>query len=351
MAINEIVAGDNAIAITGTATGKETLGVLGTGDAQGVRGEGGNVGVVGKGTNWVGVFGETKAPAAVGSAGVWGDGKDGGDGVKGVAYGPGKAAVCGFHLGTVGDGGPGVYGESQKGRGVQGQGQVGVVGISGIWVGVYGETHASFSAGAAAIWGDGKNSGDGVKGVANAPGKAAVCGFHLGNSGPGVFGKGEPAGMFEGDVRVTRNLQVDGDVTLTNADCAEDFDVRDGASVEPGTVMVLAEQGVVRESDHAYDKRVAGVVSGAGEFRPGLVLDKHASRTNRIPIALLGKVYCKVDASYGQVEVGDPLTTSPTAGHAMKASDRDKAFGAVIGKALTPLARGRGLIPVLVALQ
>jgi hypothetical protein len=35
----------------------------------------------------------------------------------------------------------------------------------------------------------------------------------------------------------------------------------------------------------------------------------------------------------------------------MKANDRDRAFGAVLGKALRPLANGRGLIPVLVALQ
>jgi hypothetical protein len=35
----------------------------------------------------------------------------------------------------------------------------------------------------------------------------------------------------------------------------------------------------------------------------------------------------------------------------MKAGDRDRAFGAVIGKALRPLAAGQGLIPILVALQ
>jgi hypothetical protein len=35
----------------------------------------------------------------------------------------------------------------------------------------------------------------------------------------------------------------------------------------------------------------------------------------------------------------------------MKAADREHAFGAVIGKALAPLPSGRGLIPILVALQ
>jgi hypothetical protein len=45
------------------------------------------------------------------------------------------------------------------------------------------------------------------------------------------------------------------------------------------------------------------------------------------------------------------LTTSPTEGHAMKACDPARAFGAVIGKALRPLATGIGLIPILIALQ
>jgi hypothetical protein len=50
-------------------------------------------------------------------------------------------------------------------------------------------------------------------------------------------------------------------------------------------------------------------------------------------------------------KVGDLLTTAPTPGHAMKADDPLKAFGAVIGKALRPLPDGQGLIPVLIALQ
>jgi hypothetical protein len=81
------------------------------------------------------------------------------------------------------------------------------------------------------------------------------------------------------------------------------------------------------------------------------VLDKQQSEKPRQPIALLGKVYCKVDAQFGAIEVGGLLTTSTTPGHAMKADDPAKAFGAVIGKALRPLPEGRGLIPVLIALQ
>ena len=63
-------------------------------------------------------------------------------------------------------------------------------------------------------------------------------------------------------------------------------------------------------------------------------------------------MYCYVDASEHAVEVGDLLTTSNTAGYAMKAVDRERAFGAVLGKAMQPLAKGeKGLVLVLVALQ
>jgi len=140
-------------------------------------------------------------------------------------------------------------------------------------------------------------------------------------------------------------------LNLPNADCAEDFDVAGAKEIEPGTVTVLNQEGALQQSQEAYDKRVAGVVAGAGGYKPGITLDKQQSQDNRIPVALLGKVYCRVDAEYLPVEVGDLLTTSSTPGHAMKAADPFKAFGAVLGKALRPLKEGQGLIPVLVTLQ
>ena len=142
-----------------------------------------------------------------------------------------------------------------------------------------------------------------------------------------------------------------GDIVLQNADCAEYFDIGESENVKPGTVMVIDEEGKLRQSQKAYDKRVAGVLSGAGDFKPAITLDKKNTLDHRLPVALVGKVYCQADAAFSSIEVGDLLTTSPTAGHAMKASDPFKAFGAVIGKALTCLPSGQGLIPILVALQ
>jgi hypothetical protein len=158
-----------------------------------------------------------------------------------------------------------------------------------------------------------------------------------------------------GDNKTAGNASIhlngqDGDIILRNADCAEEFDSAAPAP-EPGSVMSLDELGRLQPSRTAYDKRVAGVVSGAGDYSPGILLDRQQSMTPRAAVALAGKTYCKVDAQYGAIEVGDLLTTSPTPGHAMKASDLTRSFGAVIGKALRPLASGTGLIPVLVALQ
>lgn len=186
----------------------------------------------------------------------------------------------------------------------------------------------------------------------------------------GILGKGPIAGRFEGDVEITGKIRGDisvtGDIKLLNpqnADCAEDFDILDG-NVEPGTVMVLTENGSLQSSHQEYDKKVAGIISGAGGYSPALVLNRQDQsrkenqnennedkNKSRLPIALMGKVYCKVDARDAPIEIGDLLTTSSTKGYAMKAEDPMKAFGAVIGKALGSIKEGLGMIPVLVALQ
>jgi hypothetical protein len=141
------------------------------------------------------------------------------------------------------------------------------------------------------------------------------------------------------------------DFVVPNSDCAEEFDVDASGEVDPGDVVVIGEREQMRLCRDAYDRRVAGVISGAGDCRPGVVLGRRTSTHPRMAVALSGMVWCKVDAEEEPVDVGDLLTTSATPGHAMKAIDPLKAFGAVIGKALHPLAGIQGLIPVLIALQ
>jgi hypothetical protein len=280
----------------------------------------------------VGVIGECAHAGSNMGTGVLGAG--GGVGVSGIGH---DIGVNGFSMvgsgvvGGSGGAGTGVAGSSAEGHGVQGTNGTldgrpngpdkgcGILGESANGFGVFGSSENHFA----------------IKAVSK--------------NGVGLSAEGKRlAAFFRGNVEV-RN----GDIVLTDgADCAEDFDVLDDAAVGPGTVMVIGDlDDVLKQSSQAYDKRVAGVISGGGNFKPAITLDKQHSKEHRLPVALLGKVYCKVDAGYAPVEIGDLLTTSPTRGHAMKAIDQTKAFGAVIGKALRSLSEGQGLIPVLVALQ
>jgi hypothetical protein len=139
-----------------------------------------------------------------------------------------------------------------------------------------------------------------------------------------------------------------GNIKVSGADCAEMFGVAQGLRVEAGTVLVLDGDGGVQPCDQAYDRRVAGVASGAGEHRPSVILNSRSA--GGVAVALVGRVFGKVDATAAPIEVGDLLTTSPAAGHAMKACDTERIAGAVLGKAMAALASGQGLIPILVLL-
>jgi hypothetical protein len=215
----------------------------------------------------------------------------------------------------------------------------------------------------------GSDTFDAVVGETYSDAHAGVTGRNLSRSpGPGAVGiygvGGQHAGKFDGHVQINGDaditgnehvhgtLQVDQDIILSaGRDCAEDFEIAKAVLAEPGTVMVSDDTGVLRPCKKTYDKKVAGVVSGAGDYRPGLILGRDGSYKDRAPIALVGRVFCKVDCQYGAIEVGDMLTTSPTPGHAMKVNDVAHAFGAAIGKALGALKTGTGLIPILVTLQ
>jgi hypothetical protein len=149
---------------------------------------------------------------------------------------------------------------------------------------------------------------------------------------------------------------------INGADFAENFDINletvggeaMPAKVEPGMVVSIdpSSPGKLMLSGTAYDRRVAGIISGAGGVKPGMIMSQEGTLADgKHPVALSGRVYCWVDASNGVIEPGDLLTTSGTPGHAMKVADANKAQGAIIGKAMTGLKEGKGLVLVLVTLQ
>jgi hypothetical protein len=329
------VQGFNPLGDGVTGTGRR--GVVGQSDTyQGVYGSSrDNAGVVGESVNQYGVYGLCHNPNG---GGIFGTSDKGGAGVIGLSPGgegvhgetsAASGAIAGV-LGLSNGLGPGVFGK--------GTGNAGVIGFHGNPQLQENRVAEDFGA-PAGVFGA-SDIGSGVVGYARTTAVAAIHGI----AGVGPAGSGL-AGLFDG------SLQVNGDIFVPGADCAEHFDIAAGEHVEPGTVVVIHEDGTLRPSETAYDRTVAGVISGAGNYRAGLVLDNQQSENHRQPVALVGKVFCKADASYAPIAVGDLLTSSPTSGHAMKADDPQKAFGAVLGKSLDNLDSGTGLVRILVCLQ
>jgi len=285
------------------------------------------------------------------SCAVYGEG-----GIVGVAgLDPDKSKLSTDGDGLMGfGGGTGVHGVSSGGTGARGISDTG----SGVWgtsasgCGVYGTSTSG-----AGVRGDTVDGGAGVLGVSTGKGDAVHGQVAAGADPAALAGRFDGNVFINGDItevhRITvSTITVDNDVLFTGgADCAEQFDMQGEQIPEPGSTVVIDDDGTLRESRDAYDKRVAGVISGAGDFRPALILDGRPETKGRASVALVGKVYCKVDADFAPISVGDLLTTSGRPGFAMKADDPTKAFGAVIGKALKALAVGQGILPILVALQ
>ncbi len=303
----------------------------------GIWGEsnGGASGVYGRSPAWHGVFGESDS-----NTGVLGQSKTqfGVHGLSTSSTGTLGQSESGFGVhgasisstGVVGlsETGIGIEGGSKTGDGVVGRGIRGVVGTSETYQGVYGWSR--------------DNSGV----VAESERSHAVFAITSNPTSAGVFArntKGGDAALFEGNVTVT------GDLRLAGGDVAEEFSVV--GDLRPGSVVVLDRDGNLTPSARAYDTRVAGIISGAGDRVPALVLDRdQAGSGPRLPLAVTGKAWCVADAREYPIEVGDLLTTASEPGHAMRVSDRMQAVGAIIGKALTPLRDGQGPLLVLVGL-
>ena len=232
------------------------------------------------------VFGQG---GVVGANGLAADADAAGDGVIGFGSANGVHGIATSGTGVTGTSvsGTGVLGTSTNGEGLHGETK------SPQSAGVYGINSSGSTVDGPGVFGT--SSGfDGVHGESQSSQHAGVSGINTGG-GYGVWASGNPAGYFAGDVLVT------GDVILVNSsgDLAEDFDVEDGSDdAEPGTVLVINSTGKLCASLDPYDTRVAGVVSGAGELKPAIVLQRLESRTSRSPIALVGKAFCKVDASF-----------------------------------------------------
>jgi hypothetical protein len=159
-------------------------------------------------------------------------------------------------------------------------------------------------------------------------------------------------------LEVTGDASVSGDATVKTltitggADFAEPFEIS-SKNLSKGSLVIIDEDipGHLKLSNHAYDTRVAGIVSGANGINPGISMDQEGLLERGQNVALSGRVYALADVSNGPIKPGDLLTSSNIPGHCMKVRDLSRAQGAIIGKAMSSLDKGEGMVLVLVALQ
>jgi hypothetical protein len=163
------------------------------------------------------------------------------------------------------------------------------------------------------------------------------------NGGPGDVVRIREDGVTEVEV-----LQING-----GSDGAEYFNFNDSNKLPPGSLVIIDErnEGKLRLSSNAYDTRVAGIISGAGGVKPGIALKQEEVLEGDQLVSLWGRVFVKATADNGRIRPGDLLTSSHLPGHVMKATRKSKSKGAVIGKALSSLEEGEGLVLVLIQPQ
>lgn len=372
----------NGAGIYGTSS--TSYGVAGTSPSSyGVYGtSSSSAGVYGDSTSYIAVFARGHAGGLPGLYGANDNAQ--GDGIWGSGAHYGVWGDTGLGTGVYGlseKGNYGVLGESAKGfagvygtgahNGVYGNsasaGDSGVYGYNSAGVGVGGRSDADGKAaifgytnhnnGSLGVWGANDGNGAGVQG--NSAGGDAVIGFsgssiHAGVSGInltngfGVYGQsngGGYAGFFAGLTHVGV-LEISG-----GSDMAEKFGV--SAPADPGTVVSIDPDhaGSLRVSHGAYDRTVAGVISGANHLDAGMILPDAGGAVGAKPVAMAGRVWVECNVSNGTIRPGDMLTTSDRDGEAMKVTDFARSEGATIGKAMSRLDHGEGLVLALVNLH
>ena len=205
----------------------------------------------------------------------------------------------------------------------------------------------------------------GSHGIEHAGGGVRLATYVGGSTGGGWLGtisnhrlnlfvnNGEPSLTIhaDGNVEMARDVSVRTLTIRGGADLAEPFAMPE--EIAKGSVVVIddAHPGKLKLSAEAYDTRVAGIVSGANGINPGIALHQEGVVEGGQNVALSGRVYVHADATFGAIKPGDLLTTSDTPGHAMKVTEHGKAQGAILGKAMSELKTGKGMVLVLVTLQ
>jgi hypothetical protein len=135
-------------------------------------------------------------------------------------------------------------------------------------------------------------------------------------------------------------------------DIAGLFEMPD-TEIPRGSLVIVHEENArdPKVARQEYDTRVAAIVSGANGVNPGISLYQEGVMDRGQDLALSGRVYALEEDAYGAPKPGDLLTSSATPGHVRQFIDHAHAQGAIVGKAMSSLKDGKGMVLVLVTLQ
>ena len=186
--------------------------------------------------------------------------------------------------------------------------------------------------------------------VNNERGRTVVLALAQQGSDSGYLGIADRNGNDQVILKVQGGEGVVGVNGIKVHDYAEILDLATREGIRAGSVVAWDPDasGLVPASG-SNARRVVGVISGAGKFRPGMVIGSREDGSKDFPVAVSGVVYVRVSGEAGSVEPGDLLVPSSAAGVGMRAADPRGTAGTVFGKALEPWSgAGEGLVLMLV---
>ncbi len=196
------------------------------------------------------------------------------------------------------------------------------------------------------------SGGYGIVGQSTGSGWGGLFQYGTDGNNAAYLGGNGTAAAFYGPVNVNGQATVSVLEITGGSDLSEPFAMSSQRIPEGSVVIIDSEhQGELALSDTEYDTRVAGVVSGANGIKPGISMRQDSALPGGQNVALSGRVYALADARYGAIHPGDLLTASNTPGRCMKVADHRRAEGAILGKAMSKLEQGPGMVLMLVSLQ
>lgn len=301
--------------------------------------------------NAVGIYGRTQAPVGSGVFGEGGSSTGANFGVYGISRSGTGTGVQGEALGTTGPN----YGIVGRASGDNNTAAILAEATSTSTVmNTYGVLARNASKNGIGVFGLASSlSGNtyGVYGRVDSPSGIAGMFMTSATTGNVLVANNSVKRIFRLDA--AGNLFAAGTLNPNGADYAELVaSTGDRNNYQPGDVLVIdefADRHVTR-SYEPYATNVAGVFS----TKPGILGSVHemsGPSDQEIPVAMVGIVPCKVSAENGPIHRGDLLVTSFTPGYAMRATDRSKFAGAILGKAMEPLNEGLGIIQIIVSPQ